>query len=169
KNAAGKVIDSLLEKLVRDENEIWLQGDNETPTVAELSFLLLALSYLPDNDPRRSLIKDLAATLWRRIELPHGRIATHKNSDDPSPDAFQDYFPGQVLLALATACEANASAIDQERLQRSFQYYRHRFRYKRHFGQVTWLLQAFSKWWQITCQKQFADMVFEIADWLLGY
>jgi hypothetical protein len=39
----------------------------------------------------------------------------------------------------------------------------------RHFGQVTWLLQAFSKWWQVTGDKQFADMVFEIADWLLGY
>ena len=164
KNAADKVIDFLLGKAVRDEDEIWLQRDNETSSVAELSFLLLALSNLADNDPRRSLIKDLATTLWRRIELPHGRIATHKNSDDPSPDAFQDYFPSQVLLALATACE-----VDEERLQRSFQYYRHRFRYKRHFGQVTWLLQAFSKWWQLTGDPQFAAMVFEIADWLLGY
>jgi hypothetical protein len=31
------------------------------------------------------------------------------------------------------------------------------------------LLQAFSKWWQVTGERQFADMVFEIADWLLGY
>jgi len=58
--------------------------------------------------------------------------------------------------------------IDEERLRRSFQYYRHRFRYKRHFGQVTWLLQAFAKWWQVTGDRDFADMVFEIADWLLG-
>jgi hypothetical protein len=55
------------------------------------------------------------------------------------------------------------------RLARAFRYYRHRFRYKRHFGQVTWLLQAFSKWWQVTDDRDFADMVFEIADWLLGY
>src|SRR6185369_1652325 len=34
---------------------------------------------------------------------------------------------------------------------------------------VTWLLQAFSKWWQVTGDRSFADMVFEIADWLLGY
>jgi len=167
KLAAGKVIDSLLSKIIHEADEVWL--DNPSRSVAELSFLLLALCNLPEHDPRRSVAKDLASTLWRRVELPHGRIATHKNPDAPSPDAFQDYFPGQVLLALATVCEANVSTIDEQRLQRSFQYYRHRFRYKRHFGQVTWLLQAFSKWWQVTGENHFAEMVFEISDWLLGY
>jgi hypothetical protein len=114
-------------------------------------------------------MKDLAATLWRSVQLPHGKISTHNNPDDPSPELYQDYFPGQVLLALGVACEQKVSEIDDERLRRSFQYYRHRFRYKRHFGQVTWLLQTFSKWWQVTCVQDFADMVFEIADWLLGY
>ncbi len=166
KNAADKVIDGLVEKLVHEGDEVWLERENETPSVAELSFLLLALSNLREND---SLIKDLANTLWRCVELPYGRITTHKNPADPSPEIFQDYFPGQVLLALAAGCEANASTIDEERLRRSFQYYHHRFRYKRHFGQVTWLLQAFSNWWQVTGDAQFADAVFEIADWLLGY
>jgi AMMECR1 domain-containing protein/orotate phosphoribosyltransferase len=168
KNAAGKAIDSLLANTIHDGDDVWLQREDDNPSVAEISFLLLALSNLDSDDPRRSLMKDLAATLWRRVSLPHGRIATHKN-DDPSLDPYQDYFPGQVLLALATACEQNVSTIDEERLHRSFQYYRHRFRYKRHFGQVSWLLQAFSKWYQVTGEPHFADMTFEIADWLLGY
>jgi hypothetical protein len=155
RNAAGKVIDNLL-------------ADTPQDSAAEISFLLLALSNLEDHDSRRSFMQDLATTLWQRVELPHGRIATHK-TDDPSLDPYQDYFPGQVLLALAVSCEQNASTIDEERLRRSFQYYRHRFRYKRHFGQVTWLLQAFSKWYQVTGEQHFADMTFEIADWLLGY
>ncbi len=155
-DAAGKVIDSLLAQTLDD-------------SAAEISFLLLALSHLEDADPRRSLMEDLAATLWGRIELPHGRIATHKDAGDPSLEAYQDYFPGQVLLALAAAVQQKASTIDEERLRRSFQFYRHRFRYKRHFGQVTWLLQAFSKWCQVTGDPQFAEMTFEIADWLLGY
>ncbi|HKG46816.1 MAG TPA: AMMECR1 domain-containing protein [Pyrinomonadaceae bacterium] len=157
KKAAGRVIDSLNP-----------QADSFS-TVAEISFLLLALSNLPENDPRHPRLKDLAAALWRNIELPHGRISTHNNVDDPSPEVFQDYFPGQVLLALAVASEQNVTAIDEERLRRSFQYYRHRFRYKRHFGQVTWLLQAFSRWWQLTHEPDFSELVFEIADWLLGY
>jgi len=167
KNAADKVIDSLIQE-GKERGQAALR-DLFYPTVAETSFLLLALSNLPEDDPRRALMKDLAETLWRSIVLPHGRISTHHNSDDPSPEVFQDYFPGQALLALAVACEQNISAIDEERLLRSFQYYRHRFRYKRHFGQVTWLLQALSKWWNATRQSQFSDMVFEIADWLLGY
>ena len=169
KKAAEKVIDSLLAKAAREGEEIWLQHEDETASVAESSFLLLALSNLPENDPRRSFIKDLAATLWKRIELPHGRISTHHSSDNPSPDAYQDYFPGQVLLALAVACEQNVSPVDEERLRRSFRYYRHRFRYKRHFGQVTWLMQAFSKWFRVTGEKHFAEMVYEIGDWLLGF
>ncbi|MEA2488643.1 MAG: hypothetical protein QOH21_435 [Acidobacteriota bacterium] len=156
KTAAGKVIDSLLANTLDD-------------SAAEISFLLLALSNLEDGDPRRLLMKDLATTLWQRVELPHGRIATHKAAGDPSLEGYQDYFPGQVLLALAVACQQNVSTIDEERLRRSFPYYRHRFRYKRNFGQVTWLLQAFSKWWQVTGESHFADMTFEIADWLLGY
>jgi len=148
KNAADKVVDNLLSQAL--------------DTVAETSFLVLALTNLPENDPRHPRLKDLAATLWQSIELPHGKISTLN-------DLFQDYFPGQVLLALAVACEQSVTEIDEERLRRSFQYYRHRFRYKRQFGQVTWLLQAFSKWWHVTRKSEFAEMVFEIADWLLGY
>ncbi|HEY0724998.1 MAG TPA: hypothetical protein VGD41_13595, partial [Pyrinomonadaceae bacterium] len=169
RSAADKVIDSLVAKVVRDGDDVWLQVETETPAVAETSFLLLALSNLPENDPRRDLMKDLAAILWRCVTLSHGRIATHHSADDPSPDVYQDYFPGQVLLALAVACEAKVSNIDEQRLRRSFQYYRHRFRYKRHFGQVTWLMQSFSKWWQVTRDPELASFVFEVADWLLGY
>lgn len=169
KSAADKVIDSLLAKVVRDGDDVWLHVQGEASTVAETSFLLLALGNLPSNDPRRELMKDLAATLWRCIELPHGRINTHHIPDNPSPDAYQDYFPGQVLLALAVACEQKVSELDEERLRRSFQYYRHRFRYKRHFGQVTWLMPSFAKWWQVTNNQEYAELVFEVADWLLGY
>jgi len=169
KNAADNVINNLLARVVHEGEDVWIGNDDETPSVAEISFLLLALSELPDSDPRRSLMKEIAATLWRCIELPHGRMATHHSADDPSPNGFQDYFPGQVLLALAVACDQKASTVDEERLHRSFRYYRHRFRYKRHFGQVAWLLQAFSKWSQVTREQQFADVVFEIGDWLLGF
>lgn len=154
--AAGKAIDALLATALDD-------------SVAEIAFLLLALSNLDDGDPRRSSMTELAAALWQRVELPHGRIATHKAKDDPSLEAYQDYFPGQLLLALAVACQQKASTIDEERLRRAFQYYRHRFRYKRHFGQVSWLLQAFSKWAEVTGERHFSVMAFEIADWLLGY
>lgn len=168
KNAAESIVDYLLRKVVEDGERIWLEREDENPSVAEISFLALALYNLPENDMRQSLKRALRATLWSCIELPHGRIATHRRPD-PSLEAFQDYTPGQVLMALGAACEEDASTIDEARLYRAFRYYRHRFRYKRHFGQVTWLMQAFSKWWQITRESCFAEMTFEIADWLLTY
>jgi AMMECR1 domain-containing protein/orotate phosphoribosyltransferase len=168
KQACDSVIESLLRALSIEDQDLWLRFNDETPSVAELSFLLLALCELPVEDVRRSTINSLAAKLWNCIELPHGRIVTHEGPDR-APEPFQDYFPGQVLLALAAASEQGATKIDRERLDSSLRYYRHRFRFKRHFGQVTWLLQAFSKWWQVTREQAFADLVCEVADWLLGY
>ena len=30
-------------------------------------------------------------------------------------------------------------------------------------------MQAFAKWWQLTGNTEFASLVFEVANWLLGY
>ena len=169
KGAAEKLVDYLVREVDHDGDQIWLARDNEVnPSVAELAFLSLALGNLPENETRRSLKRSLTTTLWSCVELPHGRIKTHRRPD-PSLEAFQDYTPGQVLLALGAACEEDASTIDEEKLHRAFRYYRHRFRHKRHFGQVTWLMQAFARWWGITHQSCFAEMTFEVADWLLTY
>jgi hypothetical protein len=55
------------------------------------------------------------------------------------------------------------------KLSRSFSYYRHRFRYRRNFGQVSWYTQAFARWWQVTRDERFAAFAFEMVDWLLTY
>ena len=67
--------------------------------------------------------------------------------------------------------EADASV-----LGRAFRYYRHRFRYRRHFGQVSWLMQAFALWSHVRADASSVDggdslagFVFEIGDWVLGY
>lgn len=168
KIAADKIVDYLLREVSQDGDQIWLTSDEENASVSELAFLSLALANLPEDDQRTSLTQALSATLWSCIELPHGRIATHRHAD-PSLEPFQDYTPGQVLLALGTACEAGIASIDEAKLRQAFRYYRHRFRHRRHFGQVTWLMQAFAKWWQVTRQSCFAEMTFEITDWLLTY
>ena len=166
--AKEKIVDYLLREVVQDGERIWLTGHNENPSVAETAFLSLTLGNLPEDDRRQSLKRALTTSLWLSIEPPHGRIVTHRRPD-PSLEAFQDYTPGQVLLALASACDNRDSLIDEDKLYRAFRYYRHRFRFNRHFGQVAWLMQAFAKWWQVTHQSCFAEMTFEIADWLLGY
>ncbi|HEX5836160.1 MAG TPA: AMMECR1 domain-containing protein, partial [Pyrinomonadaceae bacterium] len=71
KDARDLAIDSLIRGLSTDEEDLWLRFQDETPSVAELSFLLLALCELPAEDPGRSSMKSLAVKLWNCIEIPH--------------------------------------------------------------------------------------------------
>ena len=149
------------------EGHYWMTHEKGTPSaVAELSFLLLALCNAPASS-QTPLAGGLAATLWAQFDS-HGRIATHRELQ-PDDDAFQHYFPGQVLLALAHACRHGRSCVDETKLYRAFDVYRHRFRFQRDFGQITWQMQAFTAWWRVQREPAFASFVFAIADWILDY
>jgi orotate phosphoribosyltransferase len=168
--AADRSLDYLLDAAKEGEDGLWLETSGQAPSVAELSFLLLTLCEpaVEASTAQRALAVCAAATLWDCVTLPHGRVRTHRG-DDSSGDEYQDYFPGQTLLALAAAAAANVCAVDEERLARAFLYYRHRFRHRRGFGQVSWYSQAFARWWQVTRDERFAVFVFEIVDWLVTY
>src|SRR5439155_8300092 len=64
---------------------------------------------------------------------------------------------------------AAPEAVNPARLDLALRFYRHRFRHRRHWGQVAWLEQAFAAWWRVRGERQFADLVFEVTDWALGY
>lgn len=163
---ANTTIDYLLQRLHSDRNDCWIEGD-EPASVSELSFLLLALCELDHKDSRRLQASAIGSSLWNRIDL-HGRVGTHK---DPARalDAYQDYYPGQLLLALTRAASCGLTPMDTEKLHRAFRYYRHRFRYKRGFGQVSWLMQAFARWWLATREQELSQFVFEVGGWILEY
>jgi orotate phosphoribosyltransferase/AMMECR1 domain-containing protein len=171
--SAGAILDAQLASIHNHEgaaglsqtsSELWMEKEGHAPSVSELSFVLLALTELSPDDERRSRAAGIAAMLWSRIGR-HGRIATHRE-EEAGPDEYQDYFPGQTMLALAASVLAGFSVCDEAEIRRAFLYYRHRYRYKRNFGQVSWLMQAGRLWWKATRQPEWADLVFEIADWI---
>jgi orotate phosphoribosyltransferase len=165
--AAEKTLAFLLRSMKLSAMGVWLEMGQSLPSVAEIAFLALALCQLPKGDYRRPQVRGLAETLWSSIGQ-HGYIFTHRGRAEVD-DSFQNYFPGQVLLALAVAAEARLTDVDSQKLDRAFRYYRHRFRYFRDFGQVSWLMQAFSAWSRLQRNPQFSDLVFEIGDWLLQW
>jgi hypothetical protein len=167
KDAAEKTVDSLLKAMRVSESGTWLEFNKGAPSVSEIAFLILAICEFPVGDHRRRLVRSLAETIWSRIDR-HGRIATHRTSGKV-PDVHHDYAPGQALLALAAAAESGLTEIKQSSLQNAFRYYRHRFRHNRDFGQVSWMMQAFSRWWRIQPDPEFAGLVFEIGDWILEF
>jgi orotate phosphoribosyltransferase/AMMECR1 domain-containing protein len=165
--AADSTLSYHLSRIRDHDGAPWIDYGEGRESVAEVSFLLLALTELPAGDERREHAPALATTLWRAIDA-HGRISTHRSPADDD-DVFQDYFPGQVLLALAAAVRAGFTQVDEEKLDRAFRYYRRRFRYKRDFGQVSWLMQSFAAWSGITREPRFAELVFEVGEWILSY
>jgi AMMECR1 domain-containing protein/orotate phosphoribosyltransferase len=165
--AAEKTIELLLQSMKLSGMEVWLERGQDLASVSEIAFLILALCQLPRGDYRRAQVRGLAETLWSSID-EHGHIFTHRGRAEVE-DSFQNYFPGQVLLALATAAEARLTDVHTQKLDRAFRYYRHRFRYRRDFGQVSWLMQAFSAWGRLQGNAQFFDLVFEIGDWVLQW
>ncbi|HEV8494040.1 MAG TPA: AMMECR1 domain-containing protein, partial [Candidatus Angelobacter sp.] len=167
KDAAEKAIDLLLRAMRVSESGTWLEFNKGAPSVSEIAFLILAICEFPVGDHRRRLVRSLAETIWSCIDR-HGRIATHRTSGKV-PEAHQDYAPGQALLALAAAAESGLTETKQSSLQKAFRYYRHRFRHNRDFGQVSWMMQAFSRWWRIQPDPEFAGLVFEIGDWILEF
>ncbi len=161
------LLDRFIAKIQETSEGVWLEDENGQSSIAELSFLLLAITELhPDerNANHREIASRIAAALWAQIDV-HGRIATHRDKD-AGTDPYQDYFPGEALLALAAATRAEFTEIDEVRLKNTFLYYRHRFKHKRNFGQVSWLAQAGRLWWEITRDFAWAELVFEIADWI---
>ena len=154
--------------LVREEGgKVWLHSEDEAPSVAELAFTLLAVLEQGPGGPHREIAALIAQTLWSLIDQ-HGRIRTHFFDENIS-DEYQDYFPGQTLLALAVAALHGVVPADQGKLLRALRFYRHRYHYKRDFGQVSWLMQAGRGWWEVERDKAWSDLVFEIADWVLQF
>lgn len=166
-SAADRTLQLLLRSVRLHEHGVWLELGNNQPSVSEIAFLVLAICELPRGDYRRVQARGLSDVLWYSINR-HGRIATHFTAEQVD-ESFQDYLPGQVLLALAAATREDLTEVDEPALERAFRYYRHRFRYQRNFGQVSWLMQAFSAWWHLRREPPFAETVFEIGDWVLQY
>jgi orotate phosphoribosyltransferase/AMMECR1 domain-containing protein len=157
---AGQDLRRLRRGLKRDG---WLVMD-ETPSISELGFFLLAGLELETAPFPASSV---AARLWHQLD-EHGRFATHR---DPASagDAFQDYGPGQALLALAEAAERGVTPVDREALRRSLRFYRMRFEHGHQWGAVAWLMQAFAAWGRVEGDRSLTSFAYQVADWALPF
>lgn len=164
--AAAKTTAFLLNTASETADGIWLAHAGNEQSVAEISLTALALCEA-DGALATRWVPQLAASLWSRIDV-HGCVHTHRDAA-LATGAFQDYFPGQVLLALGTAARAELTSTDEVKLAHAFRYYRDRFRNRPHFGQVSWLAQACRAWWEVTAERCFAELAFEVADWILHF
>jgi len=66
--------------------------------------------------------------------------------------------PAKSCSPLAPPFGPGATPPDDRKIERAFGYYRHRFRYKRDFGQVSWMSLAAAAWWRLTQRRELADL-----------
>jgi len=166
-DAARRSLTFLIDTLRETGDGWWLVHAGNDCSVAEIALLVLALCEGSELQLRDLWVPRLTALLWSRIDV-HGRIHTHAD-DTVASDAYQDYFPGQVLLALAAATRAGLTTVDERKVTRAFRYYRQRFHVRPHFGQVSWLAQCCCAWNKVAPDREIADLAFEVADWILGF
>ncbi len=163
------------------------QPDDPPLALSRDAFVLLTMceTCMPPSEESALLASRLLASIDR-----HGRVATwepatvndndaseelldadEKSEDDDGfdPVQLQDYVPGQVLLSLAAAARCGFLDRDESRIQRAFRYYHHRFRYKRDFGQVSWMTLAAAAWSRLTGRRELAQLAFEIADFIMQF
>lgn len=144
--------------------------DSKTPSgIAELAFTALAHLEL-DGDACAAEVTPVVDSLWQAIDR-HGRFRTHKNVEH-DVDAFQDYTPGQALLALGRFLGPPLTDLDEDRalgVVRAWSVARHRSRYHRHFGQVCFWPQAALVWDELVPDDENAASTFALLDWVLGY
>jgi hypothetical protein len=141
----------------------WVDLDAGSPSISELSFVVLARVEL-GAEVRSSVV---LSRLWAQIDL-HGHFVTHRDST-AADAAYQDYAPGQALLALACAVERGGADSRPEELRRALRYYRMRFRQNHHWGAVAWLTQAFSEWGLLLTDPSLTAFAYEIVDWALQF
>jgi AMMECR1 domain-containing protein/orotate phosphoribosyltransferase len=162
------------------------QPDDTQLSLSRDAFTLLAIceAGMPNGDDRDSLSRKLLASIDR-----FGRVSTWQSDvdkaarqdddlteadEDPEHEDFdadelQNYVPGQVLLALAATARSGFIQSNDQRIELALRYYRHRFRYKRDFGQVSWITLAAAGWARLTSHKEWTELAFEIADWILEF
>jgi orotate phosphoribosyltransferase/AMMECR1 domain-containing protein len=152
-------VDDLARPELQVQDGGWLGPDGSSGSIAEPAFAVLAHLELGTLDATTA---QLASALLGRID-GHGRFATHRDPGAAQP-AFQDYAPGQALLALAAAARAGLLDARSPAVERALRHYRMRFRQNRAWGAVSWLAQAYAAWGALLDDPVITAVAFEVAD-----
>src|SRR5206468_2243034 len=124
-----------------------------------------ALSYEPYNDERDETPADLP-------RLAHAAwVLARAGRREPARRAVAHLLehPGEAAAALAAAALRGVAAADAARLARAFRFYRHRFRFRRDWGQVSWHARAWSTWFEALRDPEHVAFAFEVADFALEH
>jgi hypothetical protein len=131
-----------------------------TGTLSRFQLLgLLSLAGIPPTAAVRRLVRSL-----RALFLRDGRVADASGVSRLRED--HDFLPGVAVLTIAQA--ARYAAVPRRiPLPRHLAWYRRRFRLTGSWGLAAWHMQAWAAAYALEPRDEYADFVFELADWAL--
>lgn len=179
-SSASRTIDALLSRLVVEAGSLFIADLPKAgwPAWGKLGTLGLTLAALQSpslssqyHAERQRLLE--AVLSWQR---PDGSFRCRTDSTCVADDATsQDYFPGQVLMALAVEMRAGCKSA-HEAMAAALPWYRARFRAQPTTAFIPWQIEAwrlYTEWVMgaegsvIPDARQSSEFVFEMADWLI--
>ena len=156
-------LDYFLDFQRQEGDRIYIWPPKDSPKIAYNAFILLALCEV-ESYPLQNQIMDA---------LGRGLVAQQR-SDGGFDTVFRekteagiDFYPGEVLTALATYAEKAKKPEIYEVLKKAFPYYSNHFRNSPNTAFVPWHSQAYTILYLHTQEKQYAEFVFEINNWLI--
>jgi hypothetical protein len=99
------------------------------------------------------------------MQQPDGSFKTFYGSDQ---NDNQNFYPGEALLLWSTVYAQDRTPELLDRIMRAFKYYRTWHRDNKNPAFIPWHTQAYFRTWQVTKDKELADFIFEMNDWLLS-
>lgn len=149
----------------RDEGAFGIIDEFGKVKLGAAAVAVTAILNLPDPDPWRRELDRLRAFI-ESMQEPDGSFRTFLRPAGRNDN--QNFYPGEAALALARLHADRPSDALLSRLRACFEYYRAWHRDNRNPAFVPWHTRAYCLLHDYTGDRDVADFVMEMNDWLLG-
>jgi hypothetical protein len=146
----------------KQDDLYYINIPKNNPNIAYSAFMILSLLEMDYKD--KDLYLDKLANGIIHQQQSNGSIGINFFNDDNSNI---DYYPGEALIAIAKLYEYKPDQKYLDFLNKAFVYYRDYWRKNINFPFIPWQSRAYAKLYQFTDNKEVADFVFEMNDYLI--
>jgi len=131
--------------------------------IALNAFLILSLMENDRYPDSIAIMESLAEGILRQ-QREDGSFKSHFGSDKAGGEK---YYPGEAMLALASLYREIPDARYLEAVKKAFPYYRDYWRNNKNTAMVPWHTRADRILFEETGDRQYADFIFEMTDWII--
>ena len=146
-----------------DSKGIYLSVKGE-PKIAYNAFALMALIKYKDYPNREELMEGLASRILAQ-QQKDGRLLT---DFEEGGEGGIDFYAGESLLALTKYYYETGDKKYYDAVAKAFPYYSDYWRSHKNTAFIPWQTQTYYLMYQKNNNKEWADFVFEMNDWLIG-